>query len=39
VLKRVQMLRMMRIDCFQDVLDVAPGDRWDPELYNRERTT
>ncbi len=29
------MLRMMRIDYFQDVLDLAPGDRWEQELYKR----
>ncbi|MBU1676815.1 TIR domain-containing protein, partial [bacterium] len=33
VIKRVQMLRMMRIDFFQDVLSLAPGARWKQGLY------
>jgi serine/threonine protein kinase len=33
VLKRVQMLRPLRIRFFQDVLDLAPGDRWERQLY------
>lgn len=33
VLPRVQMLRTVGIRCFQDVLDLGPGDRWERELY------
>jgi hypothetical protein len=33
VLKRVQMLRRLGIDYFQDVLDLAPGQRWENALY------
>jgi hypothetical protein len=33
VLKRVQMLRRLKIQCFQDVLNIEPGDRWEKELY------
>lgn len=35
VLKRVQMLRNIKIDVFQDVLDLKPGDAWEQELYRR----
>jgi hypothetical protein len=35
VLKRVQVLRVAGIDCFQDVLDLEPGQRWERELYRR----
>jgi hypothetical protein len=33
VLKRVQTLGVLKIDYFQDVLDLEPGDRWEKELY------
>ena len=33
VLKRVQMLRLHRIEFFQDVLSLDPGQRWEQELY------
>ncbi len=33
VMKRVQMLRAVGIQCFQDVMDLDPGDRWARELY------
>ena len=33
VLKRVQMLRRVGIDFYQDVLDVEPGEQWIPTLY------
>ena len=33
VLKRVQLLEALKIDFFQDVLDLAPGQRWEQALY------
>ncbi|HEU4594673.1 MAG TPA: TIR domain-containing protein [Pyrinomonadaceae bacterium] len=33
VLKRVQMLASVKIEFFQDVLDLEPGDRWERMLY------
>jgi hypothetical protein len=33
VLRRVQMLKSVGIDFFQDVLNLEPGDRWAQELY------
>jgi hypothetical protein len=33
VLKRVQMLSVLNLKFFQDVLDLSPGDRWRKELY------
>ena len=33
VLKRVQGLQAAGLEVFQDVLDLAPGDRWANELY------
>jgi tetratricopeptide (TPR) repeat protein len=33
VLRRVQMLGAVGIRCFQDVLDLEPGDRWAQKLY------
>jgi TIR domain len=33
VLERVQMLRPLGIDFFQDLLDLDPGDRWERKLY------
>jgi len=33
VLKRVQMLTLLRIGYFQDVLHLKPGDRWERKLY------
>lgn len=35
VLRRVQMLPMVGIQYFQDVIDLAPGDRWAQKLYER----
>jgi hypothetical protein len=34
VLKRVQMLELLRIQYFQDVLRLRPGTRWERELYH-----
>jgi hypothetical protein len=33
VLKRVQMLSIVRIPFFQDVLDLEPGQRWERAVY------
>jgi hypothetical protein len=33
VLRRVQMLKSVGINFFQDVLNLEPGDRWAQELY------
>jgi hypothetical protein len=33
VLSRVQMLKPLGIEFFQDILDLEPGDRWEKELY------
>ncbi|MCP3870330.1 MAG: toll/interleukin-1 receptor domain-containing protein [Gammaproteobacteria bacterium] len=33
VLKRVQTLGALKIDYFQDVLDLEPGERWEKRLY------
>jgi len=33
VLRGVQMLRAVGIRCFQDVVDLEPGDRWERKLY------
>ncbi len=33
VLKRVQMLRLAKIEFFQDLLDLEPGEEWEPLLY------
>lgn len=33
VLRRVQMLRALRMQVFQDVIDLEPGTRWARELY------
>jgi hypothetical protein len=33
VLKRVQILKALRIEFFQDVLSLEPGERWGKELY------
>ena len=33
VLRRVQMLRRVGVEVFQDVLDLEPGQRWERELY------
>jgi hypothetical protein len=33
VLKRVQVLQRVGIDCFQDVLALEPGSRWEQQLY------
>ena len=35
VLRRVQVLRRVGIEVFQDVLDLEPGQRWERELYRR----
>jgi hypothetical protein len=34
VLKRVQMLSQLRIDVFQDILSLEPGERWEQALYH-----
>ena len=33
VLERVQVLPMFGVRTFQDVLDLAPGERWEQSLY------
>jgi len=33
VLRRAQMLQASKIDFFQDVLELEPGQRWEQELY------
>jgi len=33
VLRRVQVLRRRGLTCFQDVLDLDPGERWEQQLY------
>jgi hypothetical protein len=33
VLKRVQMLARLKIDFFQDLLSLEPGERWERALY------
>jgi TIR domain-containing protein len=33
VLRAAQMLRAVGIRCFQDVLDLGPGERWERKLY------
>jgi len=35
VLRRVQGLRRVGIEVFQDVLDLEPGERWERKLYQR----
>jgi hypothetical protein len=35
VLARVQALRVAGIHCFQDVLDLEPGQRWQQQLWRR----
>jgi hypothetical protein len=35
VLKRVQMLARLKISYFQDLMDLAPGERWEQALYRR----
>lgn len=35
VVRRVQMLRVAGIHCFQDVLDLEPGERWERQLWKR----
>jgi hypothetical protein len=33
VLKRVQMLEVLKTKFFQDILSLGPGDRWEKKLY------
>jgi hypothetical protein len=33
VLKRVQMLEVLKTKFFQDILSIDPGDRWEKKLY------
>ena len=35
MLRRVQMLKLLKINYFQDLLDLEPGIRWERELYKR----
>ena len=35
VLRRVQMLSLLKIDCFQDIIGLDPGDRWEKKLYQK----
>jgi len=39
VLKRVQILRQLSIEVFQDILVLEPGDRWERELYRHIDTS
>ena len=34
VLRGAQMLRSVEIRCFQDILELDPGDRWERKLYS-----
>ena len=34
VVKRVQMCEALRLDYFQDLLSLDPGDRWEQKLYH-----
>jgi hypothetical protein len=34
VLRGAQMLRSVGIQCFQDILELDPGDRWEHKLYS-----
>ena len=34
VLRGAQLLRSVDIRCFQDILDLDPGDRWERKLYS-----
>ena len=35
VLPRVQVMTQLGIDCFQDLLSLKPGERWERKLYKR----
>jgi hypothetical protein len=35
VLRRVQMLSTLKINYFQDILNLEPGDRWEKEIYKQ----
>jgi signal recognition particle receptor subunit beta len=35
VLKRVQMLSQLRVDFFQDILELQPGAKWRDELFHQ----
>lgn len=35
VIPRVQMLKTVGIECFQDILDLDPGERWEATLYRK----
>jgi len=35
VLKRVQMLDLLKIQYFQDILNLNPGDQWEKELFKQ----
>jgi hypothetical protein len=35
VVRRVQMLDLLGIRYFQDILDLEPGERWEKQLYRR----
>ncbi|RYE53252.1 MAG: toll/interleukin-1 receptor domain-containing protein, partial [Sphingobacteriales bacterium] len=34
VLKRVQMLNLVKLDFFQDLLTLEPGDEWEAKIYD-----
>lgn len=34
VLKRVQMLNLVKLDFFQDLLTLEPGDEWEKKIYD-----
>jgi TIR domain len=38
VLKRVQMLNVLKTKFFQDLLSLDPGDRWEQKLYETIRS-
>jgi hypothetical protein len=33
VLKSAQLIRALKMECFQDILSLSPGDRWSRRLY------
>jgi hypothetical protein len=34
VIKRLQMLRIMGVAFYQDLIDITPGDRWENKIYS-----
>jgi tetratricopeptide (TPR) repeat protein len=35
VLRRVQMLSLLKVDYFQDIIGLDPGERWEKKLYQK----